>query len=83
MLSATPYRFEPLWNWGGLGQQVYNPATTASGITKTVTGTVGASLLAAAPFSGPGAPFVAAAGALLELDQLRIRALLGLWGDLC
>jgi hypothetical protein len=45
----------------------YNAATTKSGITKTVTGSVGASMLAAAPFSGPAAPFVAAGGALLEL----------------
>lgn len=58
----------------GMGQAVtappiegYNPTTTASGLTKTVTGSVGASMLAAAPFSGPAAPFVAAAGALLEL----------------
>ena len=45
----------------------YNPLTTASGITKAVTGSIGASMLAAAPFTGPAAPFVAAGGALLEL----------------
>ncbi len=62
----------PMRERRGMGQTAppiegYNPTTTASGITKTVTGSVGASMLAAAPFSGPAAPFVAAGGALLEL----------------
>lgn len=44
-------------------------ATATKGGAKNITGGVGESLLAVAPFTGPGAPFVAAAGTALELTS--------------
>lgn len=78
---AYPLTYEDFWTLRGLGDvtagevgsvgasavQIANIATSNEPVSTQVESSIGAGLLAAAPFAGPAAPFLAVAGVVAEM----------------
>ena len=80
-LQPRPSVFGPT-RLRGLGKLGVQSATGTSATARLVLTTTGSSLLSVSAFTGPAAPFVAAAGALLELGGV-ITGMFGGCGQTC